>query len=96
MQKVAHDAVAKWIVNDAQFAVEDDTPIGDGASGKVYRARYAGHNVVAKRELSQHDHEDPEIASAIANEVSLLLKLRSPNIVNFFGLYISDDTTQVR
>ncbi|KAG2370690.1 hypothetical protein C9374_008961 [Naegleria lovaniensis] len=59
--------------------------IGEGASGSVYKAKYNMMDVAVKTIIRKDDtHQDFE------KEVMLLVKLRHPNIICFYGICISE------
>ncbi|KAJ3212398.1 Leucine-rich repeat serine/threonine-protein kinase 2 [Dinochytrium kinnereticum] len=76
------------IPSDA-IAIDTSQPIGSGASGVVYRARYANETVVVKRlklhSLSRAAQEE------FKQEASTLSKLNHPRIVRFLGVVIDKE-----
>ncbi|KAG2383064.1 hypothetical protein C9374_004401 [Naegleria lovaniensis] len=63
--------------------------IGEGANGSVFRANWNGTEVAVKALKSDVTSEE---SAEFQKEAALLSTLRHPNIVNFYGISISDST----
>ncbi|KAG2383314.1 hypothetical protein C9374_004651 [Naegleria lovaniensis] len=61
--------------------------IGEGASGSVYLAQW-NSNRVAVKTLSRDD--DYSSMDEFEKEITVLIQLRHPNIINFYGIFISE------
>ena len=74
------------IVMDGEIEVGKE--IGRGAHGSVYLATMDGSTNVACKALSAADADRAEMM----REISMVQRLRHPHVVQFFGIYIRNDT----
>eukprot|EP00276_Gloeochaete_wittrockiana_P016790 CAMPEP_0184348556 /NCGR_PEP_ID=MMETSP1089-20130417/27736_1 /TAXON_ID=38269 ORGANISM="Gloeochaete wittrockiana, Strain SAG46.84" /NCGR_SAMPLE_ID=MMETSP1089 /ASSEMBLY_ACC=CAM_ASM_000445 /LENGTH=320 /DNA_ID=CAMNT_0026680313 /DNA_START=152 /DNA_END=1111 /DNA_ORIENTATION=+ len=72
-----------WEIDACNIQLSEK-PIGKGGYGEVYRARWAGQYVAAKRLLLSR-FEDPELIREFRSEASIMSTLRHPNIISFYG-----------
>lgn len=77
-----------------------DKHLGTGSYGVVYVATYHGCKVAAKRlhsiffeDVSPREYQG--ILQSWKNELKLMSSLRHPNIVQFYGVFNSDDTSSL-
>ena len=77
-----------------------DKHLGTGSYGVVYVATYHGSKVAAKRlhsiffdDVSPREYQG--ILQSWKNELKLMSSLRHPNIVQFYGVFNSDDTSSL-
>ncbi|KAJ1699522.1 hypothetical protein LUZ63_008034 [Rhynchospora breviuscula] len=73
-----------WEIDPAELDFSTSTIIGKGSFGEIVRANWRGTPVAVKRILPSLS-EDKLVTQDFRHEVSLLLKLRHPNIVQFLG-----------
>merc|ERR1711981_1255300 len=64
--------------------VEIGKVIGEGAFGEVYKAKWNNIDVALKSTKGE-DLQD------FQNELQIMLDLRHPNILSFYGLYFKDE-----
>lgn len=81
-----------WLIATAD--VQRIRALGDGGSGSVWYGRWSGSDVAIKQ-LKKHEWEDGQgrhcVLGALETEAKLLAKLRHPNLIDFFGVMISND-----
>ncbi|KAL9657575.1 hypothetical protein ABK040_001002 [Willaertia magna] len=75
-----------WIINAEDLKIE--SKIGEGGSGRVFRARWKTNEVALKTIKLNNEELQSDF---FENEASLLSSLRHPNIVTFYGICISDN-----
>ncbi|XP_078160305.1 serine/threonine-protein kinase VIK-like isoform X3 [Carex rostrata] len=73
-----------WEIDPAELDFSTSSIIGKGSFGEILRANWRGTPVAVKRILPSLS-EDRLVAQDFRHEVTLLLKLRHPNIVQFLG-----------
>ncbi|KAG2377897.1 hypothetical protein C9374_008982 [Naegleria lovaniensis] len=75
---------SNYIISASELKIEKK--IGEGASGSVFKAKYNMMDCAVKTIIKKEDaHENFE------KEVMLLVQLRHPNIISFYGICISEN-----
>ncbi|KAF8030281.1 hypothetical protein BT93_E2661 [Corymbia citriodora subsp. variegata] len=79
--KVVYEDIVK-----ATESFNDKYCIGEGGSGRVYRALLpTGHSLAIKKIRSSEGDEIEQITASFINEIRLLTAIRQRNIVKFYG-----------
>ncbi|KAH3758210.1 Serine/threonine-protein kinase CTR1 [Pelomyxa schiedti] len=88
-QKAVLERSFKKSFVDVDKITLEDNPIGEGASGLVYRAVYK-EKLVAVKMLKYVDSMTQEQRDEFVREVMLLKKIKNPHIVRFVGVVLTD------
>jgi serine/threonine protein kinase len=80
----------KWLVDetDIQFCAM----IGKGRSGIVYRVQCHGTVMACKKLLVEEHQAQKQVEAFLCKEAKMLSRLHHPNIIQLFGVCISDST----
>jgi serine/threonine-protein kinase len=77
-----------WQLDETK--IQEEAVVGRGRTGNVYRVRYCGAVMACKKLFVGAGHDRGKMEIFLRKEAKALSQLRHPNIIQLFGVCISD------